>query len=614
MQFIRSCFNPTIYKKNWQRFWFFPLIYAIFLGISVTFIMYMTVRHNGLVGAAKEGYIIDSANNMVTNALTALTGIVGAMATGSYLFTTRSTYMMHAFPVKRSQLFGTSIVSGITMMGAPLLFVTLISWGYLTAIGYEHAGYMWKVFFVSMGMHFFHFSLATLCVMLSGLMISVPCLYLILNLIVPAVLGTITLLTSYLLYGVTGHLPSWLDGVSDACCPILSMGDFYLNMTNGEPRIWDAKRIIFYLIAAIVILAVSYVAYHFRKLECAGSFLAISWTAPILRWIASVCGGYGIAAMIMSIARETGVSGDYLETGDLVVFVVLALAFGALIYILVGMLFARTTHILKKDTFKELGILAGVLVVIVFVIRLDPLGREEYVPDPKDVSGMIISGYSIDLDTSDKELITEITDIQSQCITERLPVSDDYANVGNFTIYYSTKNGSLERHYTFHGNASDYQDPNSVASRLLALENRPEVIKQRYIGPNYDEILPESFYVIYTTGEDAGTSRLIDLNQEQRKKLYDAILADIDEGHMSDLLSYPLYVESYDMSGLYDTMIGFNLHETEYSIDADEADAYAYSYPDPTYIDRQFSLDKQAENTINALIELGVYKSRDEIK
>ena len=120
-----SCFSKTIFRKNITHFWpiwcLFLLFYLFIMPFS-EFIGYLGEKagyDTGKTLAEKmaESILIPETVQIVFNPVILLIfSLIAAGAVFSYLYTSRASYTMHAFPVTRTSLFITNYVSGLLFL------------------------------------------------------------------------------------------------------------------------------------------------------------------------------------------------------------------------------------------------------------------------------------------------------------------------------------------------------------------------------------------------------------------------------------------------------------------------------------------------------------------
>jgi len=108
-----SCFNKTIFNKNFTHFW--P-IWLIVMGWNL-FILPFMIYNNSLqykmmtgltekeLAAMKETDIISAVSIYISPVVLFAFSVIAAMAVFSYLYNSRSANTIHALPVTRKELF-----------------------------------------------------------------------------------------------------------------------------------------------------------------------------------------------------------------------------------------------------------------------------------------------------------------------------------------------------------------------------------------------------------------------------------------------------------------------------------------------------------------------------
>lgn len=128
-----SFFNKTIYKKNLSRFFFFPVLYflALFVGTSCNAILdrleLLTYKNVYVQTLQDNSDLHDAIMNSNISLVVAIYMILTTLAVFSYLYQRRSCNMMHAFPVNRKILFGTGVLSILTMALVPQFLIAIIN-------------------------------------------------------------------------------------------------------------------------------------------------------------------------------------------------------------------------------------------------------------------------------------------------------------------------------------------------------------------------------------------------------------------------------------------------------------------------------------------------------
>ena len=127
MRSATSYFNFTLLRKNFARFWPIWSLYGLFwLAVLPLNILSNRIHWDG--GMARSlplNYLDGGPSAAVT--LTALFGLLCAMAVFSYLYASRSVGMLHALPLRREGLFLTNYLSGLLFLLLPNLAVFLLA-------------------------------------------------------------------------------------------------------------------------------------------------------------------------------------------------------------------------------------------------------------------------------------------------------------------------------------------------------------------------------------------------------------------------------------------------------------------------------------------------------
>ena len=119
MRSATSYFNFTLLRKNFARFWPIWSLYGLFwLAVLPLNILSNRIHWDGGMARSLPLNYLDGGPSAAV-ALTALFGLLCAMAVFSYLYASRSVGMLHALPLRREGLFLTNLLSGLVMMAIP---------------------------------------------------------------------------------------------------------------------------------------------------------------------------------------------------------------------------------------------------------------------------------------------------------------------------------------------------------------------------------------------------------------------------------------------------------------------------------------------------------------
>ena len=165
-------FSSALFLQNWTRFWpVWTLYTAVWLLVLPIGLLNGSAGNWSVLsgGYDPNAYIVQVL--CVGIPLSPLFGVLAAMALFSYLFHPRAAGLMHVLPIRREGLFLTNYLSGLSFFFLPILVVAAIALAVQLYIGPPVA---WTALFLwawCQGlMVLFFFSLACLCVMLTGLL------------------------------------------------------------------------------------------------------------------------------------------------------------------------------------------------------------------------------------------------------------------------------------------------------------------------------------------------------------------------------------------------------------------------------------------------------------
>ena len=127
MRSATSYFNFTLLRKNFARFWPIWSLYGLFwLAVLPLNILSNRIHWDGGMARSLPLNYLDGGPSAAV-ALTALFGLLCAMAVFSYLYASRSVGMLHALPLRREGLFLTNYLSGLLFLLLPNLAVFLLA-------------------------------------------------------------------------------------------------------------------------------------------------------------------------------------------------------------------------------------------------------------------------------------------------------------------------------------------------------------------------------------------------------------------------------------------------------------------------------------------------------
>lgn len=448
-----SLFNKSIYKTDMKRFWIAALLYAVLTFFLVPF-QYMA-RNYHIINTIPENYLMTSfaGNTYPALFLGMLCGGIFALMIFMYINSTPAISFYHSLPYKRTTIYFTKLLSGVTLLTIPVLLnLAMLLWakasGTYIPAHYSHL-FMWAylqlayslivffgVSFVAMFTGNFMYLIAV-----SGICVLTPLL-------------TITFTESLL----SQHLYGYVGSVEQA-----------LNWLYLLPTYMLTPRAFIYLALAILFIIFGCIIYNKRDLEKNGEAVVFNKAKVFFLYlVAFLCG-------IFSYWYFSGLLSDT---------VLWMLPFG-----LAGIMGANMIN-KKQVTLK--GFLKPALIYIAAVILLfisfeiDITGFERRIPKTEDVEEIFVSipmvenNYSVRgavfsyRDYYDKEIkknsikdedeIKKVLALHKHKIENR-ETSTEQGYFVNFE--YKLKNGkTLKRGYTVFRNDGD-----TLAEDVLMLEN-----------------------------------------------------------------------------------------------------------------------------------------------
>jgi len=595
MPSVTSCFNSTLYKKTMSRFWplwaGYALIWAFILPLNLC-TQYMDWTRWGRNAAEKATewayHVPETLQAGIW--LSALYGLLSAMAVFGYLYASRSTCMMHALPMRRDALFATQYLAGLSFALLPQTAVALLT---LAAEMVTVPAGNWITAFEALGTWFlcqsaialFFFSFAAFCAMFTGHSLALPVFYGILNILVVSVYELVcTLMRSYL-YGYDFNL-AILPPVK-YCTPVYALADactLTWSDAAGTPLVcslYAPLTVAAYAVAGTVFALLALLVYRERHAETAGDVVSIPLVKPLFRCGVSFCSGLFFGTFT---AAFFGWSADALPLTVCVIVWAVIGCFAA------EMLLQKSFRVWKSWPWAA-GMAAAML-LLCGVLFLDLFGVVKRVPRAEDVASLHVygnigypqSGMEQTLDRP--EDIQKFIDLHQAMVNERkragLSVYDGgWDDTIALNLEYTLKNGSTlcRRYYHVPIYKEELDQEGSVtwaAERALQDQNRREAYIASFEGRTPTYAFLEPVYNRLTQDEYDGVPL------DSCQKVWQAARQDYLEGTLG----------AYQ---LFDDGRGYG---TRLSVE--------FSLSDNSYLRFDSYLTPDARHTLAVLEELGV--------
>lgn len=537
------CFNRTIFKKNIGSYWPLWGTYLLYLLLALPVSIWLNVqemKYTTSIPQVEKQYelMYRTLGFSLTPELIFVFAAVMAMAVFSYLYTSKTANMMHAFPVSRLELYVTNYLSGLAFQLVPQILVFVITVLLCLACKITCVGYLLNWLLYSAGMTFFAYTLAVLTVMFTGQLFAVPFFYLIINYLYIGSVYLVNQLVETLCYGK----PSvWSMGKSAALSPVYYLGanvHISKSVSKGAMHVtgltWQGGKLIAgYAAAACVICVAAYQVYRRRKIETAGDLISVKWLKPLFRWGAALYLGV-IGAMVV-----TAVLQSYM---DITTFAGLACGmavFGVLCFFAAEMLVQKSFHVFHKKRWLECVGCVGASILCITLLHTDVFGIERRLPKEEEIDLAFVNlDYPIRLDADEAlQMNQACIDHKKEYLQVMEGAQEQWTNV---TFRYYLKDGKrFERRYPLPIGKNYLADETSVTARMQKIEAEPERLMNHMFDGAY--LGSEHYSTALVLYNENGGSNTRMLSTEESKKVLDAVWKDVQAGNFNEQQLYCLY-------------------------------------------------------------------------
>lgn len=639
MQSKISCFNKTIFKKNLTRFWPFAVLYGLYLIVAHPMVLYLESTNNYYTSGSRKVWQLvgDHFTEMTEPVSVFLISIAIAIAVFGYLYQSRSANMMHAFPVTRTELFVTNYLSGLALMIFPQILVALASNLVILGKANSMIWSIWAWFGITVGETLFFYGFACLMVMFTGQLLTAGLFYMIWNFLYIVSVSLINFTGGLFIYGLDDSLIQTMRYPLFPVAYLLGRVGFYTDSSTYAYHVQGISTLFLYVAAGLIFAALAWYVYKKRRIECAGDFLSMRWTAPVFRWGTALVGGVACALFL------TYLFGEAVSQNRMAVrFVVFLVIFAAVLFFVAEMFIEKSFRVFKKRIAVEGASCVAVLLVGVALLQFDVFGIESYVPQTDEILTASLWGSSnvsfedaadvekvralheLILDHRSEQKSQSRVDLGYSAMVESVKNMEDVTDAEHVQYYdyinitYTLKNGkNVSRSYQIM--TYDVAFCRELQAQCEELYNDTEALKRGFLGSNYQELnwqLSEAVVECDAADEQGNYVQNIYQaygSQEELQKLYDAVLADFDAGAFAN----------YGWDGA--TQVNASLQMTlrtdhgRDEIRLDGANNYLHYFDDGiklangTQMVTNMNLNDRCTNTINALIELGAIERADDL-
>lgn len=453
-----SCFNGTLYKKAFLRFWPIWALYGAqwLLMLPLPFLTTglqgghpgVTTVTNRLAGMAQNNPL-DML--MFGTMSAAVAGVVCAMAVFSYLYSSRSACTMHALPVRREALFTSHYLAGLSFLLLPHLAVYALTVAVEAALGCLDLWPLTQWLLVQSGACLFFYSFAVFCAMFTGHLVALPLFYGILNFLAWTVINLVEGVCYEFLFGFR-RFPDQLWDVVYWLTPFIRMEQGVQTYYEGSKPYLDApSAVAVYAVLGAVFALAALLVYRTRHIESAGDVVAVRIVRPVFRYGFAFCAGLTGGVWSAALLSQDSPA---------------ALTFWVVLWGVIGCFAAE---MLLKKSFRVLRAwkgslcLGAAMLVLCLGVSLDGFGFESRVPDPEQVTQVQVWGLdgapydsaSSNLTLTDPEDIALVTQIhtlaagmEDQQYDGRASAEDGTFGYLNLSLTYQLAGGgTMTRYY-----------------------------------------------------------------------------------------------------------------------------------------------------------------------
>ncbi|MCI2055645.1 MAG: hypothetical protein LKJ86_00725 [Oscillibacter sp.] len=582
--------NRALLRKNLTRFWPLWAVYAaawlVMLPLTQFLMLFGTSGHYETPAELKA----DAANMVLSMAsdpaiiMAVLFGCLAAMALCAYLCSARSVGMMHAFPIRREEMYLTNFLSGAVAFAATNVVVFLLT----AAIQAAGGVLIWKNLLLwlgcSLGTLLFFYGFAFFCAMFTGQILAIPAFYGILNVLAVGLNDLIQSFAGVFFYGYTGGgTPGWVIWLT----PVWKLvNDLQVNSTwyqelgySDHYSLGNPRCVLIYAAFGVIWAILGLLVYRVRRSETASDTVTVRWAKPLFRYGVAVCAalslGQGLYFLVWQAFRTDG---TYSLPGILVCMILT----GLVGYYAAEMLLRKSFRVFRKSR-KGAAILVAALVLFGVGVSLDVTGVEHKVPATANVESLefSIGGQNYcSGEITDPDVIESFRAAHQAMLDEKAEnlnrrQEDASAAHGNsgYSYAYVTLNyhlkrgGTVSRNYSLYYTADDQNVPGSSAALLAELSCNPAVQRANlFNGKDYAGKMTagEMYYQIGNGNQDSTT-----FDGETAEILYAAILKDIDAGHFG---------KNQFKDGAWEKETYVNSLSLYYSTQNDEMDGFSVDF------------------------------------
>ncbi|MCR5468766.1 MAG: ABC transporter permease [Lachnospiraceae bacterium] len=607
MQSKTSFFNSTIIKRTIKQGW--PILVGYIMVLLMEFPVSLAVNLSQWKmwnEWTSESYLEELQTQIKMNVsgsagggfMFVIMGIILAIYLFAYLYTARNANMMHAFPVTRKELFLSNVVAGLIMLLVPIVVTGLLGVAIIAANSAELVsyGFIWMYFMAMYAL--FYFGLAVCVCMFTGNVVAAPVFYSIMLLLYGGIACIVKGIEGSFGYGLSTEIIDldspfnpvlYLDGHSGINEVAYSTAEGYFY--NYTPIGFDVAAS--YAVIGIALLVAAYALYRRRRVETAGDWISVGWAKPLFRWGI----GFGVGTLGALVFMEL------ISSSREIIFFPIMLVFILVFFVFSQMIIMKDFRVINKKLMIE-GIVCSVLFTGFFVFAdINGYWREDYIPSVDEIDYAIARGnYGYYFDGENLE---KIISVQKDLIVAKDSLEGSKTSDYSINLSYRLKNGKYVRRI-YNLNLSN-EIAKNIYNEFYDVVSESEYEKKTLFGPGYEDFTVDSMSL--NVIDDSMSTKYVSVEQDDYMAIYQAILKDIDEGHISIMQDYDSYMSS---ESDYANSINIEGRAAEPFINPDN-NWYNATKVYTSEVSSYITVNPDCTNVIDTLYDLGYMYSKDAV-
>lgn len=470
-----SLLDRAILLNDFKSFAWIGIVYLLGLLFIVPFNLCLLYNNWLKNDYQVPNYLNVLAYNDMSLILTMIIPVLTGILLFRYLQTNKAADMVHALPIKRATLYNTHILAGLIFLLVPLLITALVTWAIVAGLPIENLSgqdiLVWLGISVLINLLLFMTSVAT--GMITG-MSSVQGVLSYILLFLPTGLSFL-LLYNMQIYTFGFAYGYYVENISVS--PLLRMTEF-----SRYPI--QTSEIIAYILIIILLYGLSRYLYQRRHLERAGDALTFDILYPLFKYGVVFC-----TALLLGIYL-------YAET-DSRGWTYFAYLLGSIpAYFLMEILFKKSLHVFNRQAFKEYGIFALTMIVLIAAVQFDCTGYEQRAPKLAEVESVFLDNYFYPLTYRDENVKYAF---QSDYHEESYPPTRAiYKNQANINAIHALQQSIIANRDQEKARLTDNRLPAETVCLAYTLKNGDHIYRQYALTPGKYE---QQLQVIYESSE-----------------------------------------------------------------------------------------------------------------